>query len=206
LNEPIAHFFDTKKLNPMLEPLYQRVAKEIRKVDTHHLLFLGGAQWDSNFKVFGPPFDNKLVYTFHKYWTAPTKEVIKEYLEYSERYSVPIYMGESGENSDDWIMKFRKMLEENEVSWCFWPYKKVDSTSCVVEIARPAHYADLVGFANAPRQTFEDIRKARAAFPHARDALLEIPNAAMAEKAQINKNYVEALGMKAPTERGKTNP
>src|SRR5688500_20225680 len=39
----------------------------IREVDKNHLVFLGGAQWNGNFKVFGPPFDDKLAYTFHQY-------------------------------------------------------------------------------------------------------------------------------------------
>ncbi|RZJ19769.1 MAG: glycoside hydrolase family 5 protein [Acinetobacter sp.] len=47
LNEPIAHYFDTKKLNPYLEPLYKSITAEVRKVDKNHLIFLGGAQWDA---------------------------------------------------------------------------------------------------------------------------------------------------------------
>ena len=67
LNEPIAHFFDTPHLNPKIEPLYRKIVTAIRRVDKNHIIFLGGAQWNTNFKVFGPPFDEKLVYTFHKY-------------------------------------------------------------------------------------------------------------------------------------------
>lgn len=44
LNEPIAHYFDTKKLNPYLEPFYKRITAAVRKVDQSHLIFLGGAQ------------------------------------------------------------------------------------------------------------------------------------------------------------------
>jgi aryl-phospho-beta-D-glucosidase BglC (GH1 family) len=68
LNEPIPHFFDKAYLNPKLEPVYRKVVAGIRSVDKNHIIFLGGAQWDTNFKVFGPPFDEKLAYTFHKYW------------------------------------------------------------------------------------------------------------------------------------------
>ena len=78
LNEPIAHYFDANVLNPLLEPLYKRITKAVREEDKNHLIFLGGAQWDSNFKIFGPPFDSKLVYTFHKYWTPATIDVIQE--------------------------------------------------------------------------------------------------------------------------------
>jgi endoglucanase len=52
LNEPIPHFPKLASLNNLLQPLYNRLAEEIRKIDAHHILFLGGAQWDSNFSVF----------------------------------------------------------------------------------------------------------------------------------------------------------
>jgi aryl-phospho-beta-D-glucosidase BglC (GH1 family) len=122
LNEPIPHFPRLAPLNNLLEPLYKRLAEEIRRVDTHHILFLGGAQWDSNFSVFGKPFDANVAYTFHKYWTAPDESVIREYMEFRERYDVPIWMGESGENTDDWISQFVKTLEANNIGWAFWPY------------------------------------------------------------------------------------
>ncbi|HEX4851571.1 MAG TPA: cellulase family glycosylhydrolase, partial [Puia sp.] len=90
LNEPIAHFFDSAHFNPLLEPLYKKIVAAVREVDPNHLIFLGGAQWDSNFQPFGIPFDSKLVYTFHKYWTPPTKDVIQQYIDFRDKYNVPI--------------------------------------------------------------------------------------------------------------------
>src|SRR4029079_13439553 len=116
---------------------YKRMTAAIREVDPNHIVIFGGAQWDSNFKVFGAPFDRNSAYTFHKYWTEPTVAVIQEYLDFSKRYDVPIWMGESGENTDEWITTFRTMLDEHEVGWCFWPYKKLDNPRCVATIARP---------------------------------------------------------------------
>jgi len=124
LNEPIAHYFDSSHFNPLLEPLYKRIVNAIRQTDPNHLIFLGGAQWDSNFAPFGPPFDKKLVYTFHKYWTTPTQNVIQPYVDFANKYQVPIYCGETGENTDEWVMAFRKLLDSNNIGWHFWPYKK----------------------------------------------------------------------------------
>ncbi len=45
-----------------------------------------------------------------------------------------LWMGESGENTDEWIASFRSLLEQNKMGWCFWPYKNMDATSCVVSI------------------------------------------------------------------------
>ena len=137
LNEPIPHFGGLPaRYNDSLEPLYKRIVSAIREVDTNHVVILGGAQWDSSFKVFGPPFDSNSMYTFHKYWTAPTADVIREYLAYRDKYDVPIWLGESGENSDQWVADFVRTLESESVGWCFWPYKKMDQTSSVVTFAR----------------------------------------------------------------------
>ncbi len=48
--------------------------------------------------------------------------MIQPYLDFRERYQAPIWMGESGENKDEWIAQFREMLEKNDVGWTFWPY------------------------------------------------------------------------------------
>ncbi len=48
LNEPIPHFPKLAALNPSLEPVYKKLSGEIRKVDAHHILFLGG-EWIADF-------------------------------------------------------------------------------------------------------------------------------------------------------------
>jgi len=159
LNEPIAHYFDKTQLNPLLEPLYKKITAAIRSVDKNHLLFLGGAQWDSNFEPFGKPFDSKLVYTFHKYWTSPGVEVIRDYISFSDRYNVPIYCGETGENDDAWVEAFRKTLDSCGIGWHYWPYKKLDNTKGIVTFSKPAGYDAVIAYANTPKKNFEEIRK-----------------------------------------------
>src|SRR5581483_1240952 len=163
LNEPIPHFPRLAPLNPLLEPLYKKLAQEIRKIDAHHILFLGGAQWDSNFSVFGKPFDSNIAYNFHKYWTALDDSVIRPYLDFRKNYDVPIWLGESGENTDDWIAKFVNTLEANNIGWAFWPYKKMEKSSAVVSIIPPPDWQKIVEFARLPRGTahVEERLKAR---------------------------------------------
>lgn len=196
LNEPIAHFFDTAQLNPKLEPLYRKVVTAIREVDKNHLIFLGGAQWDSNFKVFGPPFDQKLVYTFHKYWMDVKQEAIQEYLDFSNRHNVPIWMGESGENSDEWIASFRTLLERNGIGWCFWTYKRLDATACVASIKKSANWDDIVTFADHPRTTFADIITKRPPAQKVRQALSEYLEQIKFQNCKINSGYLKALGLR----------
>ena len=196
LNEPIAHYFDAARLNPKLEPLYRRVVAAIREVDRNHVIFLGGAQWDTNFKAFGPPFDPKLVYTFHKYWMDVNQGAIQEYLDFRDKYHVPVWMGESGENTDEWIGSFRTLLEQHNVGWCFWPYKKLDATSCIASINPPADWDAIVDFANGPRTTFEEIRKHRPAKEKAQKALNDYLERVKLANCRINQGYLKALGLK----------
>jgi endoglucanase len=197
LNEPIAHYFDTKQLNPYLEPLYKSVTAAIRQVDKNHLIFLGGAQWDSNFKIFGAPFDTKLVYTFHKYWTATTQDVIQEYLDFSNKYNVPIYVGETGENKDQWILEFRNLMEKHQISWHFWPYKKMDNKSGIVTFPVPENYDAIIKYANQPKASFADLRKYaptdRKAIELSLNKLLEL---CKFENCATNDGYLRGLGLK----------
>ncbi|HJX92178.1 MAG TPA: glycoside hydrolase family 5 protein [Pyrinomonadaceae bacterium] len=195
LNEPIATHFDANYFNPKLEPLYRKIVSGIRTVDKNHIIFLGGAQWDGNFKVFGPPFDNKLAYTFHKYWFTVNQEAIQEYVDFRDKYNVPVWMGESGENTDEWISSYRTLLEKHDLGWCFWPYKKVDATSCVSSINRPADWDEIVNFANNPRSTFEEIRKARPAKEKIRSALGAYLENIKLANCRLNRGYLNALGV-----------
>jgi hypothetical protein len=195
LNEPIAPYFDTASLNQKLEPLYRKIVSGIREVDRNHIVFLGGAQWDGNFKVFGPPFDPKLAYTFHKYWMPVKQEAIQEYLTFRDRYNVPIWMGESGENTDEWIDYYRKLLEANNIGWCFWPYKKLDATSCIASINPPVDWGIIVAFADGPRATFEDVRKNRPPKDKVQKALSDFLERIKFANCRVNRGYLKALGL-----------
>ncbi len=193
LNEPIATYFNADELNPHLEPVYKEITKAVRMVDKNHILFLGGAQWDSNFKIFGPPFDSKLVYTFHKYWTkTTTREVIQDYIDFRDKNNVPIYCGETGENTDEWVGGFMKTLEENNIGWHYWPYKKMDNTRGIITFDMPAGYDKLIDYTEQPRADFAAIRKAAPADrEQIKKALYEFLNNSKFENCRPNKGYIE---------------
>ena len=197
LNEPIATYFDAAKLNPLLEPLYKKITAAIRTVDQNHLIFLGGAQWDGNFDVFGAPFDPKLVYTFHTYWTDVKQEVIQKYIDFRNKYNVPVYIGETGENNNEWIKNFRLLLEKNNIGWHYWPYKKMDAESCIVQFKQPLNYGILIDFSQKPRSTFKQIREAgpvnRQQIKLALDELLKN---CLFENCTPNQTYISGLGLK----------
>ena len=197
LNEPIPHYPQLHQFNQDLEPVYRKIAAAVREVDSNHVLILGGAQWDSNFSVFGPPFDSNVMYTFHKYWTAPDVSVIQDYLNFRDRYHVPIWLGESGENKDEWIAAFRKTLEANQVGWAFWPYKKMDATSCVVTFDRPAHWDEIVAFAKLPTGTGNAEKRiaARPSQTDIQEAFVSLLRNVQFSNTRVNPGYLQALGL-----------
>ncbi|HTQ26600.1 MAG TPA: cellulase family glycosylhydrolase [Puia sp.] len=196
LNEPIAHYFDKDHFNPLLEPLYKKIVKAIREVDPHHIMFLGGAQWDSNFTPFGSPFDANVVYTFHKYWTATTQDVIQDYINFRDRYNVPIYCGETGENDDAWVLQFKNLLEKNNIGWHFWPYKKVSNTRGIVTFKTPDHYDQISLYADTNRASFAEIRKMRPqSIEQVRQAMAGFLENCQFKNCTPNTGYIEALGL-----------
>ena len=194
LNEPIAHYFAGEAgLNEALEPLYRRMVSAIREVDPHHIIFLGGAQWNTNFAVFGPPFDANLAYTFHKYWMPTEQKEIQAYLDFRDRYNVPIWLGESGENTDEWIAAFRKLLEQHNIGWSFWPYKKMDSSRGIVSFPRTPEWDAIVAWVEGPRSSFEEIRKSRPAPALVKKAMGDLLENIKFVNCTPNPGYIRAL-------------
>lgn len=195
LNEPIAHYFDKDKLNPLLEPFFKRLTTAIRTVDKNHIIFIAGAQWNSNFSVFGKPFDDNLVYTFHKYWTPATKDVVQDYIDFGEKYQVPIWLGESGENTNEWITEFRTMLEKENIGWCFWPYKKLNSERGIVSIVPPKDYELIINFANKFDVSYGYIRDNKPDQEKIKTILNQYLENIKLKNCFINSDYLKALGL-----------
>ena len=151
LNEPLPHFPAMRQFDAKLEPLYKRFTAAIRAEDPHHAIILGGAKWDSDFTVFGPPFDPNLIYQLHVYWAPPVQATVQKYVDFRASNHVPVWLGESGENKDDWIAQFARLLEANNIGWCFWPYKKMDATSAPVTFPQPEHWSEIVAYAKLDR-------------------------------------------------------
>jgi endoglucanase len=196
LNEPISPYSDENYLNPRLEPLYRDIVAAIRAVDTNHLVLLAGAQWSTSFAVFGRPFDANAVYTYHKFWAEPTRDALQSYLNFSNRWNVPLLVGETGEFTNAWNERFRKLNERFDIGWCFWPYKDLDSNTAVISIEKPPGW-ELIAEAGSV-----DGKTPRADSLPSREQALAILGAyleaARFENGRINADYLNSLGLAAP--------
>jgi hypothetical protein len=150
LNEPLPNYPAVSPMNSLLEPLYKRVAAVIRKQDTHHVLILEAAHWDTDFTVFGTPFDPNTIYEFHHYGSVPDMKMLQPYLDFRAKYHVPLWLGEAGENKDEWIAGFRELVEQNNIGWAFWPYKKMASHAGIETVTRPADWDAIVAYTKLP--------------------------------------------------------
>lgn len=196
VNEPVAHYFQDEldELNPLLFQLYERIVKEIRQVDPDHTIFLNGSIWSGNFDVFENKIDENIVYEFHKYWFEVNQESVQTYLDFSEEWNAPIYIGETGENTDQWVEDFRMLLYENKISWCFWPYKKMNNTRGIMNFEEPENYSLISDYAKADRSSYEATRKNRPDVIEVQKALNEFVKNCNFTNCFENTGYVTALG------------
>ncbi|MDR3651674.1 MAG: cellulase family glycosylhydrolase [Paludibacter sp.] len=197
LNEPIAPYFNNKdEINKKLENVYKMAVASIRKYDKNHIVLLGGAQWDGNFAVFTDwHFDNKMMYTCHRYWCDTLQANIQDLLDFRNKVNLPIYMGETGENTDNWVSSFRKLLEKNNIGWHYWPYKKLSSTRGMVSIKVPEKWNLLTEYINKERNGFDKIRALRPSQSEVQKALDQFIENMKFKNCTPNANYIKALGM-----------
>ena len=197
-NEPIAHYFENKEdLNQRLEPLYKRAVKAIREVDPNHIILLGGARWNSDFYMFSDwTFDTGIMYTCHRYGGEPTKEAIKDYIEFRDKTNLPMYMGEIGHNTDEWQAKFVKVMKEVNIGYTFWPYKKIDG-SCMMGIQRPELWDSIVvKYSEAQRGTYKEWREARPDQRLFRSLLMQYAENSRFQNCKPQDGYIWSLGLK----------
>jgi endoglucanase len=199
MNEPLPDRPEFRKYHTMLEPILKRITAAIRQVDPNHVVILEGSNWDTSFGDFGPPFDSKAVYSFHKYWSPTTQASIREYLDYRDKYNVPLWLGESGENTDEWVGQMVELAERNQIGWSFWPYKKIDSPRGVVSFDPPVYWDEILKFARICGGVETDTwRKARLALPldHCRAALNDIIVKSQFRNCKVNASFLRALHLR----------
>lgn len=114
--------------NAPLLALYHQIIDAIRAVDNNHLIFIEGNCWANDFTGLESlsEYDSNLAFSFHKYWTFNTDQVITGLLEMRQRTQVPLWLGETGENSNSWMTDMVMQMERLGIGWSTWAYKQMD--------------------------------------------------------------------------------
>lgn len=129
LNEPqIPWFTPVEKFIDV----YVRIIKAIREVDSNHMVILSGAGFTANdLSMFDKVIDNNQALTFHTYNLLGSSIGEKEHRQFtdvSKKLNVPIWNGEIGAHTAEWVEAVIDMFEDpsyNISGWVFWPWKRV---------------------------------------------------------------------------------
>jgi len=146
LNEPLPnehqHMYADR-----LRDLYVELTGSIREIDPNHLITYEGSHWATNWDIFTEVWDPNSVLQFHKYWSAPDRPSIQNYIDIGGELRLPIYMGEGGENNLEWIHTAFQLYEDCDISWNFWPWKKVETLTSPCSVNAPAGWTEITAYA-----------------------------------------------------------
>jgi endoglucanase len=171
--------------NAPLRKLMVDITTAIRQVDQQHMIIIEGNCWGGNYSGIFPTWDNNMVVSFHKYWNNNDQGSIQSMLNLRNQYSVPLWLGESGENSNTWFTDAIQLAESNGIGWAWWPLKKVNSVVNPLTIPKNTGYQALLNYwkngGTQPSVSF------------ATDALMTLATNSRIENCVFHKDVTDAM-------------
>jgi len=156
-------------INAPLRALYKRIISEIRKYDSNRILFIEGNAYANNFNGLKElvsqdfPTDLNLAFSFHKYWNSNNQGDISKFINLRTTYNRPIWLGETGENSNAWFAQMAKLMEANSIGWSNWPWKKITTFDGPVLVTATTEWTKLMQYkknSSNPKPTTAEAQKA----------------------------------------------
>lgn len=171
--------------NIPLRDLYDEITDSIRTIDTNHILFIEGNWFANDFTGLTPPWDDNMVYSPHKYWSFNDQASIQWVLDLREEFNVPIYFGETGENSNTWFREAIQLFEKHNIGWAWWPMKKIESIAGPLSLPKTPAYQTLLDYWSnggiAPSAAF------------AKTALMGMAEGLKLENCRFQKDVIDAM-------------
>ncbi len=141
LNEP-----NNVPSNPPIHDMFQRLINAVRAQGDNHLLLLEGNGYGNDFNYMEKrTFTNtaNLVYNSHRYSgagylldnnvnsvdgnNANNLRTIGNLTRFRSDNDVPIWVGETGENTAAWMHNAAVSLNSVGIGWCHWTYKRFEA-------------------------------------------------------------------------------
>ncbi|MCI0514111.1 cellulase family glycosylhydrolase [candidate division KSB1 bacterium] len=182
LNEPV---MPTGYNNQDLRSLYLRICQAIRQLDNNHIIFIEGSWYATDFDKLTPPFSSNMAYSFHKYWNELNLASIQNFLALRNQWSVPLWMGESGENSNPWFYECVQLLEQNKISWCWWTHKKIETRTSPLSVPIPPAYQTVLDYWNG--------RTSKPSLLFAKTALFDLAKKLALDQCVFQPDVLRAL-------------
>ncbi len=170
--------------NQLLMQLMKDITASIRQVDNNHLLFIEGNSYANDYNGLTPKWDNNMAYSFHKYWNDPSQSSLNFVLAIRDAQNVPIWLGEFGENSNHWIAESVTIMNNNNIGWAIWPYKKMSSVSSIGSFKQPNNWPALANYINGGAKPSAAVGQA---------ILNELLENIKTQNLTFNKGYIRAL-------------
>ncbi|HEV8272029.1 MAG TPA: cellulase family glycosylhydrolase [Chitinophagaceae bacterium] len=191
LNEPNWGFEDLandknglkEKKNEPLKKLMMAITAAIREVDKKHIIIIEGNGWGNNYNGMLPPWDDNMVLSFHKYWNYNTQASIQHILDTREKYNVPVWLGETGENSNVWFADAVQLLEQNNIGWAWWPLKKLGNNNPMQIRSNPDYEKILAYWSGGAKPTETE----------AYNGVMNLAASAKLENTIIKRDVIDAM-------------
>ena len=171
--------------NTLLREVFEDITAGIRSVDTNHIIYIEGNSYANDHSGLTPPWDDNMVYSFHKYWSNNNPGDLDWILPLREQQNVPLWMGESGENSNTWFTDAVSLFEDNNIGWAWWAVRKIGDIDSPYAIDINPGYQDILdywqGNGSQPTQT------------EAFNSMMALADNLLVENSRFRKDIPDAL-------------
>ena len=144
-----------------LNALFSRLIDAVRAQGDPHLLLLEGNGYGNDYTNLTPADlkvkdKTNLVYNAHHYWNTndPTAadaknlnqlSLIGGMVRFRAARHVPVWVGETGENSNEWIAAAYRAFDAQGIGWCHWTLKRVDGRTSLLDVRPYGSILDAAG-------------------------------------------------------------
>ncbi|WP_343609088.1 cellulase family glycosylhydrolase [Chryseobacterium oranimense] len=171
--------------NAPLWKLQKDITAAIRETDKKHIIFIEGNGWGNNYNGLIPLWDNNMAFSFHKYWNYNNDETIQSILDLRKKHNIPIWLGETGENSNVWFTELIQLLNKHNIGYAFWPMKKIDNIAGITNVKITPEYEKLLSYwKNGGEKPSEDF---------AAKALMQIAENYKFSNVEIKNDVIDAM-------------
>lgn len=171
--------------NAPLWKLQKDITAAIREVDKKHIIFIEGNGWGNNYNGLPAIWDNNMAFSFHKYWNYNDDPTLQFALDLREKHNMPIWLGETGENSNVWFTELIQLLGKHNIGYAFWPMKKIDNIAGITNVKITPEYEKLLDYwKNGGEKPSKE---------YAKKALLQIADNYKLNNTEIKRDVIDAM-------------
>jgi endoglucanase len=135
--------------NADINTLYSRLINAVRTQGDQHLVLLEGNGYGNEYTNLTPDKlqvkdRGNLVYNAHRYWCPNDPKaadpnpnqinLLANLAAFRDKWQVPVWVGETGENSNEWFAGAVQGLNAQNIGWCHWNLKRVEGVTSLLRV------------------------------------------------------------------------